>query len=234
MEEEHQQPQTRYERRAARTLKKLLDAARDIFLDRGLAASTIDEITSRADLGKGTFYIYYSSKNALFETLVASILKRLLARIRTATKDAGDLYSAIERIVEAEIQFYREDPQEFRLVVYARTLLALREIDLPECVENFEKYFALVEKVIRRHVDFRPNQSFMRRVAILLANVSSGYLSFAAFDIGAEQMIMAFQPVRKAMIDAVVTLVQQQNHGRASFGMRRGSASGAAGKLMEA
>ncbi len=234
MEEELQQPQTRYERRAARTLKKLLEAARDIFLDRGLAASTIDEITTRADVGKGTFYIYYSTKYALFETLVAAILKRLLAKIRTATKDAADLYSAIERIVEAEIQFYREDPQDFRLIVYARTLLQLRELDLPECAENFEKYFTLVEKVVRRHIDFRPRPPFLRRAAILLANVSSGYLSFAAFDIGDEQMVMAFQPVRKAMIDAVVTLVLQQSHGRASFGTRNGSASGAAGKLMEA
>ncbi len=234
MEEEHQQPLTRYERRAARTLKKLLDAARDIFLDRGLAAATIDEITTRADVGKGTFYIYYSSKSAVFETIVGSTLRKLLSRIRAAAKDADGLYSAVERIVEAELGFYREDPKGFPLVIYARTLMQLNEIELPECAEEFEKYFKLVEKVIRKHAGFRPTPLFLRRIAILLANVSNGYLSFAAFDIGAERMVMAFDPVRKAMIDAIATLVQQQSRGNASFGRRSSSASGAVSKVMEA
>ena len=68
---------------AAKTVKKLLTAARDVFLDRGLAGATIEEMTQRADLGKGTFYIYFSSKTAVFEVLVATAMKQLIADLRS-------------------------------------------------------------------------------------------------------------------------------------------------------
>jgi len=124
-------------------VRSLLDAARDVFLDRGLAAATIEEITDRADVGKGTFYIYFSSKAAIFETLVCAAVKRLLSHIRKAVKEAQDLRSAICQLVEAELQYYRQDPKSFRLIDLARALLQLNEVDLADCAQVFENYLRL-------------------------------------------------------------------------------------------
>jgi AcrR family transcriptional regulator len=49
---------------------RILDAASEAFLERGLAGASIDEIAGRARAGKPTIYARYSSKEALFEAVV--------------------------------------------------------------------------------------------------------------------------------------------------------------------
>lgn len=49
---------------------RILDAARDVFLEHGLAGASIDEIASRARAGKPTIYARFESKEALFTAVV--------------------------------------------------------------------------------------------------------------------------------------------------------------------
>ena len=56
--------------RGERTLRKILDAARDEFGERGFADSSIVAITQRAGVALGTFYTYFDSKEAVFQALV--------------------------------------------------------------------------------------------------------------------------------------------------------------------
>ena len=201
---------TRTARRSQRTVRRLLDAAGDVFMDRGLMGATVEEITDRADLGKGTFYIYFSSKTAVFESLVSTSIRRLLSRIRSATRDAEGLQTTVERLVEAELAYYREDPKGFRLVALARTYLQLNESELPECAAAFEKYFQYLERGFKGHLKCALEPAALRRIAILLANVSSGYLSFEAFEMSPGEMFLAYEPVRNAMIRAIVDIVEKQ------------------------
>ncbi len=48
----------------------LLDAALDEFAERGFAAARMEDIARRADLSKGTLYLYFESKEDLFKALV--------------------------------------------------------------------------------------------------------------------------------------------------------------------
>lgn len=59
--------------REART-KALLAAALDVFLDRGFEAARLDEVAQRAGVAKGTLYLYFQSKEALFEALIQSLI----------------------------------------------------------------------------------------------------------------------------------------------------------------
>src|SRR3954454_13802701 len=56
--------------RGERTLRKILDAAREEFGERGYLDSSIVGITQRAGVALGTFYTYFDSKEALFQALV--------------------------------------------------------------------------------------------------------------------------------------------------------------------
>ena len=56
--------------RGERTLRKILDAAREEFGERGFSDSSIVGITQRAGVALGTFYTYFDSKEALFQALV--------------------------------------------------------------------------------------------------------------------------------------------------------------------
>src|SRR5205823_9719074 len=56
--------------RGERTLRKILDAAREEFGERGFSDTSIVGITQRAGVALGTFYTYFESKEALFQALV--------------------------------------------------------------------------------------------------------------------------------------------------------------------
>jgi TetR/AcrR family transcriptional regulator, mexJK operon transcriptional repressor len=55
---------------------RLLDAARDVFIERGYAAATIDAIVERAQTSKRTVYSRFGDKAALFEAVVLDVIKR--------------------------------------------------------------------------------------------------------------------------------------------------------------
>ena len=58
-------------RRRHQTRRALLDAARQVIGERGVDATTIGEITERADVAFGSFYNHFESKDALVDDLIA-------------------------------------------------------------------------------------------------------------------------------------------------------------------
>ena len=77
----------RHEKRKIQTQKKLQEAALELVLDGGYDRLSIQEITDRADLGRGTFYLYFKDK----EDVIWSIIKEGIdAEDRAAHVDFGD------------------------------------------------------------------------------------------------------------------------------------------------
>jgi AcrR family transcriptional regulator len=60
-------------KRGLKTKLKLLAAAEKVFGDRGYSDSSINQITRKARVGMGTFYIYYDSKSEIFVDLIKKL-----------------------------------------------------------------------------------------------------------------------------------------------------------------
>lgn len=58
--------------------QELLDAALDLFIDKGLAATRSEDVARRAGVSKGTLYLYYPSKDALFKAVVRHYLAEVI------------------------------------------------------------------------------------------------------------------------------------------------------------
>ena len=71
-------PKSRSERRREDTRRKLMRAAYEIIADRGLEGLVIQEITQFADVGYGTFYNHFPSKDAIVDAVIESALLRIL------------------------------------------------------------------------------------------------------------------------------------------------------------
>ncbi len=80
----------RVARRQQRNLKALLDAGEDVMSKKGIDAATMQEIADQADLGAGTVYSYFKSKDELAIAVLEQVMERLARRIETATKDYSD------------------------------------------------------------------------------------------------------------------------------------------------
>jgi len=73
--------QGRASRRRARTRADLLKAARQIFIEYGYHDSSIAQITERADVGVGTFYLHFRDKDEIFTTLADEGFRELREQI---------------------------------------------------------------------------------------------------------------------------------------------------------
>lgn len=60
----------RRERRKQARPGELLDAALDLFVEKGYAATRVDDVASRAGVSKGTLFLYFASKEELFKAVV--------------------------------------------------------------------------------------------------------------------------------------------------------------------
>ncbi|HVM22754.1 MAG TPA: TetR/AcrR family transcriptional regulator [Sphingomicrobium sp.] len=102
--------------RGERTLRKLLDAARDEFADCGYSESSIVGITQRAGVALGTFYTYFDSKEALFQALVRDMSAQVRDHVAPALAGAADALDAERRALEAFLNFAREHRQVYRII----------------------------------------------------------------------------------------------------------------------
>ncbi|WP_036170554.1 TetR/AcrR family transcriptional regulator [Massilia sp. 9096] len=60
----------RWERRKDARPQELLSAALDLFVERGYAATRLEDVARRAGVSKGTLYLYYENKEELFKAVV--------------------------------------------------------------------------------------------------------------------------------------------------------------------
>src|SRR5207253_8371537 len=102
--------------RGERTLRKILDAAREEFGERGFSDSSIVAITQRAGVALGTFYTYFDSKEAVFQALVRDMSAQVRDHVAPAFKDATDALDGERRALESFLRFARKHRDVYRII----------------------------------------------------------------------------------------------------------------------
>lgn len=74
----HQDSHNKRERRKEARPGELLQAALELFVEKGYAATRAEEVATRAGVSKGTLFLYFSSKEDLFKAVIQSNLSRHL------------------------------------------------------------------------------------------------------------------------------------------------------------
>ncbi len=102
--------------RGERTLRKILDAARDEFGEKGFSDSSIVAITSRAGVALGTFYTYFDSKEEVFRALVRDMSAQVREHVAPALGAASDALDGERRALEAFLRFARKHRHVYRII----------------------------------------------------------------------------------------------------------------------
>ncbi len=88
--------------KAAARRTAILDAALDEFSARGFAAARLDDVARRADVAKGTIYLHFKDKEALFQELIRFQMNPVVGTFEAAL--AGDL--PLRVIVDQAIEIF--------------------------------------------------------------------------------------------------------------------------------
>jgi AcrR family transcriptional regulator len=110
------EPVNRLERRKQRTRAALIQAARG-FIASGKTNVTVLEITQAADVGMGSFYNHFESKEELFEAAVADVLDNHGALLDQLMGTSGDPAETFARSFRLTGRLFRLRPQETQILL---------------------------------------------------------------------------------------------------------------------
>lgn len=131
----------RRERKKEETKRRIYVAALELFHDKGFEHTTVDEITERADVAKGTFFNYFPHKESVLSYLSQEWLKRveeLAAQpYRSATERITSLFTAVASA-------YGENRALTHLVVTA----GMEQMFCPEPMPSRSRFVSLVNAAI--------------------------------------------------------------------------------------
>jgi AcrR family transcriptional regulator len=109
-------PTNRFERRRSRTRQDLLAAAVRVLAEKGLHDTKVADIAAVADIGVGTFYLHFPTKEALFDAVVEDAVRRLKAAIDAARASATDVVQKSRAANAAFCRFAQANREVFKIV----------------------------------------------------------------------------------------------------------------------
>jgi AcrR family transcriptional regulator len=158
----------RWQRRPDARPEEILRAAMEIFVERGFAATRLDEVGARAGVSKGTVYLYFSNKEELFfstvresivphiqsgEQLIADFHGRPIDLLREmyegwAAVVTDPLLGGLCKLMIAEAANFPDVARFYMTEVVQRTR-AMFAVIIQRCVEAGELRPAAVDLVVR-------------------------------------------------------------------------------------
>ncbi len=142
-------------------------AAQTLFSQKGIAATTMDEIAKEAGYSKATLYVYFKNKEEIIGVLVLRSMTTLYEHIGTAVVSCADTKSQYLALCDALVRYHEQFPFYFAI--------ALDEIQLPledtETSSAAQETFAVGEKINRAVANMLEtgvkNQSLRQDIPIL-------------------------------------------------------------------
>src|SRR5438067_7971646 len=111
----------RWRRRKDARPEEIISAALEVFADRGFAATKLEDVARRAGVTKGTIYLYFENKEALFKALIRQTIVPVIAQGEELAKSfPGSARELFEHLVR-DFFFQAEDGIRVRNVTGVQT-----------------------------------------------------------------------------------------------------------------
>ena len=144
----------RWQRRKDARPAEILDAALAVFAQKGFAATKLDDVAAKAGITKGTIYLYFDSKQALFEALARQSVG---AQIQQVTAQLANFSGTSAELLRFVLSTMGRFAMTSDRVVLPRLVLA-EAANFPELAEFWrreiiERGIALMSGIIQRGID---------------------------------------------------------------------------------
>ena len=186
--------------------RQILTAAKTVFAEAGYHGASINAIIERAQIARGTFYLYFESKSAVFDSILDQALSDLRTKIRRIEVDAptgpAPQVQLREQVV-ATLEYIVSDRP------LALLLLSAGHTPDAEAAERLDQFFTEVRDLLRRALEtgmeiglLRPCQPPL--VAAAMLGMIRGVIEFVVRgdaikvdDVVSEMLLVALRGVLK-------------------------------------
>ena len=165
------------------TEDKIVDAAKSVFIQKGMDGARMQEIADKAGINKALLHYYFRTKNKLFEKVFSIVFKDVFEIFEQAISEELDFEQFIEGFITSYITLLKSKPFIPHFVIHELNRKPERILEQMHN-NNFDKQklFQLVDKAVKDKV-IRPIHPVH-----LLTNI----LSMCIFPVVAKPIITGF------------------------------------------
>jgi AcrR family transcriptional regulator len=128
-------PASRRERRSLELRERLFRSALDLFAQKGFAETTVEDVTEAADVGKGTFFNYFPSK----DHILLAFGEMQLAKLRDAVEEARHSPAPLRQYLRSLSVRMTQEPMRNPAIVRALLLGYLSSTPVREAMLDMQK-----------------------------------------------------------------------------------------------
>ncbi len=144
----------RWQRRKDARPAEVLEAALDVFFEKGFAAARLEDIAARAGVSKGTIYLYFESKDDVFEALVRSIPMPNVEQLRAL---AADKTIPADKMLRRALTFMGGILRDDRMIKFPRLIIG-EGGRFPKLAESYKREvisrgIAIIGAIIERGIE---------------------------------------------------------------------------------
>ena len=139
---------------------QILEAAKHVFADAGYHGASIHAIIERADIARGTFYLYFESKSAVFSSILDQAmaeLRRHMHRIEVDNPKIPPQLQLRAQVIEA-VEYVVQDR------ALAMLLLSAGHTPDAEAAERLDQFFGEIRDLLRRAFESGQEIKLLRKV----------------------------------------------------------------------
>ncbi|MFZ5597031.1 MAG: TetR/AcrR family transcriptional regulator [Bacillota bacterium] len=156
------------------TRQKILDASVEIFFEKGFLDARVDDISNKAGISHGTFYIYFKNKRDVLWDLVKQTFN-ILYEITEEPWQKGDIYSSLEESLRGFFRIFKD---------YVKIIRVWKEVSIfdPEFMELWDRLTQKITLRIQKNIQYSIKKSIGKEVnPAIAAQALSGMVEHFAY-----------------------------------------------------
>ncbi|HSN28644.1 MAG TPA: TetR/AcrR family transcriptional regulator [Kofleriaceae bacterium] len=154
------------DRQKSERRRQIIEAAKSVFAEAGYHGASIHAIIERAQIARGTFYLYFESKAAVFDSILDEAMRELRVRIKridVETPNAVPPQQQLREQVIATLEYIVRDR------ALATLLLSAGHTPDAEAAERLDHFFGEVRDLLERAMESGMEIGLLRKVDPQLA-----------------------------------------------------------------
>jgi len=165
------------------TEEQILDAAREVFIEKGMDGARMQEIADRAGINKALLHYYFRSKEKLFFTIFKKLIHTLFKQVNKNLNDEDDIFIFIDRFVHSYIALLSKNQY---LPSFILNEINRNHENFVQIIESSEFDKSRLEKLVNRSIEEG------KIVPISVENLMVDILAMCIFPVAGRPIILNY------------------------------------------
>lgn len=131
--------------------QRICEAAIEIFSSKSFENTTVSEIAAAAQVGKGTFYLYFESKDQLLEFLIENGIERLAHYVKECVNREVEPIDKLKASIEAQVYFINQYRDYCRFLI--REVWSYRDNLRDQILKLKKEFISVFDEIIREGIE---------------------------------------------------------------------------------